>query len=69
MDFSKILKGFDGSLTIGNRMSFFMNNARRGPKEEARYRREVKIIFFVICDAYKVHFLYILYNIFFLIQP
>ena len=50
-------------------MSFFMNNARRGPKEEARYRREVKIIFFVICDAYKVHFLYILYNIFFLIQP
>ena len=23
-------------------MSFFMSNARRGPKEEARYRREVR---------------------------
>merc|ERR1711884_889069 len=27
------------------RMSFFISNARRGPKEEARYRREIRKMF------------------------
>ena len=30
------------SYSVSVRMSFFMSNARRGPKEEARYRREVR---------------------------
>ena len=30
------------SYSVLIRMSFFMSNARRGPKEEARYRREVR---------------------------
>ena len=30
------------SYSVLVRMSFFMSNARRGPKEEARYRREVR---------------------------
>ena len=45
-------------------MSFFMNNARRGPKEEARYRREVKIIFLLFVMLIKFIF-FIFYIIFF----
>merc|ERR1712110_35217 len=34
-----------GHILSSVRMSFFMSNARRGPKEEARYRREIRKMF------------------------